>query len=398
MPRLFLGNFDFETRLAGHRGSLPAALAQINDDLATVWLAIAEDGDFLWMPPCEPGFFETLSAAGLPRVTPLHNPADIPPGLELVPWGWTDEARDLARRWRCTNSAPDPSAVAAANSRRLSFRLESDWNVGLNGAAAIDSVATLERRLPDIAPDDRWVLKANFSNSARERILGRGPVLSEPQRRWIERRLSADGLLVFEPWVDRIAAAGLQFTISPPGNGPPVFEGAVPLLTDATGRYRGSRFSGTETANREWSDALPIATRAAGPLQQLGYFGPLGLDGMRYRDAGGTIRVRPLQDINARWTMGRLSLGLRRFLHPGEHASWLHFRWPTESIPGNCARFEAIAGTLPAGTRLLGTSPFEVAGRATRLAHALILAPSQDALTAAEAHLASMADTPHRPR
>ena len=46
-----------------------------------------------------------------------------------------------------------------------------------------------------------------------------------------------------------------------------------------------------------------------------GDFSPLGLDAMRHRVPGGAVRTRCLQDINARWTMGRLALGLRRFPH-----------------------------------------------------------------------------------
>ena len=65
--------------------------------------------------------------------------------------------------------------------------------------------------------------------------------------------------------------------------------------------------------------------RIAQRVQQLGYFGPLGIDAMQYRDEAGAIRLRPLQDVNARYTMGRLALGFGRVLRPGWCGTWGHF-------------------------------------------------------------------------
>ena len=107
----------------------------------------------------------------------------------------------------------------------------------------------------------------------------------------------------------------MQFTI--PKEGEPLFEGITPLLTDHLGTYRGSRFRGARCQFArvdEFPAVLEIVTQAARRIQQLGYFGPLGIDAMRYRTAEGQVRWRPLQDINARLTMGRLALGLERIV------------------------------------------------------------------------------------
>ena len=67
-------------------------------------------------------------------------------------------------------------------------------------------------------------------------------------------------------------------------------------------------------------------TRAAHSVQQLGYFGPLGIDAMLYETPDGQRRWRPLQDINARWTMGRVALGWKRIVPASQHATWLRLR------------------------------------------------------------------------
>ena len=46
MPRLFIGNFDFEHQLADSRTrQLTASLDRINAELASVWTAVADEGD-----------------------------------------------------------------------------------------------------------------------------------------------------------------------------------------------------------------------------------------------------------------------------------------------------------------------------------------------------------------
>jgi hypothetical protein len=68
----------------------------------------------------------------------------------------------------------------------------------------------------------------------------------------------------------------------------------------------------------------------ADQLHANGYFGPLGIDAMVYTSTDGQSRVRPIQDINARWTMGRVALELYRRLNLTGDARWFHV--PTEQL------------------------------------------------------------------
>ena len=344
MPRLFLGNFDFEHRLADPTRQMPAKLERINAELASSWLAIAEDGDYLWTPqPIEAGFFEQAVRDGLPRVIPVVSFDDVPRGVECVPWGWTDDVRRLCDKHGWIRNDPSDEAVRAGNSRRFSAALEREWLCGLDFAGEATSLQEIERLISFHDPESRWVVKAEFGMSGRERILGCGSP-TEADRHWIEKRLAADGVVFFEPWVDRINEVGIQIDI--PREGDPQLVGITPIIVDERGQYAGSRF--VTAANSSHLDAreavisrskmATVAIRAAKRLQERGYFGRLGVDAMRYRAANGNVRLRPLQDINARWTMGRLSLGLCRLLRQGEHGCWL--RGPHESAVGqiiNCS-------------------------------------------------------------
>lgn len=327
MPRFFLGNFDFEHRLADPTRQLPVKLERINAELATSWLAIAEDGDYLWTPQSiESSFFEQVVRDGLPRVIPVVSFDDVPREIECIPWGWTEDVRRLCDKHGWVRNDPPDEAVRAANSRRFSAALEREWLCGLDSAGEATSLQEIERLIAFHDPESRWVVKAEFGMSGRERILGCGPP-TEADRNWIEKRLASDGVIFFEPWVERLEEVGIQIDI--PREDSPQLISVVRMLVDERGQYAGSQFAPRRQktpANliSPWRDATDAAIRAAKRLQSLGYFGPLGIDAMRYRAADGLMRWRPLQDINARWTMGRLSLGLQRLLQRNEAGCWRH--------------------------------------------------------------------------
>jgi hypothetical protein len=60
-----------------------------------------------------------------------------------------------------------------------------------------------------------------------------------------------------------------------------------------------------------------LVERLEPELRAAGFAGPLGIDAFAYRDAGGSCRVKPLVEINPRYTMGRLTLELMRHVAPG---------------------------------------------------------------------------------
>jgi hypothetical protein len=94
---------------------------------------------------------------------------------------------------------------------------------------------------------------------------------------------------------------------------------------------------------------VQVSERVVRELQRMGYFGPVGIDAARYRNQDGTEFARPLQDINARWTMGCLSLGWSRLASSG---TWRH---------GTPQQFEQAVLKKP--QQCLATSPETIGDR-----------------------------------
>jgi hypothetical protein len=212
--------------------------------------------------------------------------------------------------------------VRTLNSRAWSTALERRLGAALPHAGFAGTVAELEQRLDEFCSwrgeASEWLLKGNFSNAGRSQLRGRGPLstILQRQRAWIQAHIEAEGGVALEPLVSITEEAGILWEV--PTIGAPVLIGVVPQLCDARGQYRGSLVTPASRLTSRWEEAVAVSRLAAAEIQSLGYHGPLGIDACWYRDSGGNSRCRPLQDVNARWTMGRLSLGWSDLLQPGE--------------------------------------------------------------------------------
>jgi hypothetical protein len=398
MPRVFLGNFDFEHELARYSAdaspAIPAAAARVRkafggptgSDLSWSWIAIAAADDVVIAPGrILPRGFDALAELGLsiPRFISERRTLDQLQGMTLTPWGWSASAVALGALYDWDCPAPPLNVVRKANSREFQFELERDWHVGLSGAAqivALDELAEVVQK--QRGSESMWLLKANFGMSGREAIRGRGTKLDNKTGNWAARRLASGGPIFFEPLVDRVAEAGIQIDI--PRDAPPTLVGVTPLLVDRSGTYRGSRFGCPASEIEVWQPAVETALRAAQILRREGYFGPLGIDAMQYRDDHGHLRLRPLQDINARYTMGRLALGFTRILPAGWCGTWIHFG--TRHVAGRSIDdlLVEIEGAQPPHVKLIPASPRFIGSRPSAHHAVLVLAPSPESRRRAE--------------
>ncbi|RLS51469.1 MAG: hypothetical protein DWH91_19120 [Planctomycetota bacterium] len=310
MPRLFYGNFDFEEQLHATPGQRrPAAMERLVQELTFGFLGVSTAEDRIWCPASLPAtYLDQLEASGWPHDHFVSHPSQLPSGLTLEPWGWSNAAIRFGEQWGLQMKPPPLDLVRYANSREFSARCESADP--LHPSRLCRSTDEVQAFLRSRQADSRWVIKANWSHAARERILGNGPDLDPAAEAWLRQRLSRDGMVCAEFWLERVTEFGVQWQIDgPAATSAPKLVAITELLVDPRGQYMGTRF--LNLADPIAAAVIPAANATLPVVRELaqrGYRGPVGIDVMRYR-VDGQEQVRPFQDINARWTMGRLAAG-----------------------------------------------------------------------------------------
>ncbi|MDP7274718.1 MAG: hypothetical protein QF363_04515 [Planctomycetaceae bacterium] len=347
MTRLFVSNFGFEIELQGK--AIPASVMHSTKGLAECWQPIFEDGDRVL---AEDQLAGTLSGKG----------GAPPPWLpdtgisQVIPWGWNHSSAQLARIVGCAADIPDLDVVKTLNRRRWAWGEAARGLPALEGADVVSGIDELRDKLAAATSQGQgWILKGDLGMAGRQQRRGREAVVDDSLGGWAQGRLRIDGVLFVEPWLDALDEFGVQFHVE--RNGTFRLCGVTQLLSTSDGRYRGTRIrpAGVRGAVEELGTLLSMLEPVVTRIGETGYFGPLGIDAMLYRDPAGEARWRPLQDVNARFTMGRLALGwLDRVATTGA-ATVLQVRWGhTEGVDD---RLRDLADEIPGIRQLVRYSP-----------------------------------------
>lgn len=310
-------NADFETELAHLPGTyrrLPSSDA-LNRRLAAHLLWLARPGDALLLS--EP-WSEHLRGEAQRREVKLISPANAEPQTARIftPWGWTPSAVAAGRQAGAIVRSVPFDTVARVNSKLWSHALEVELGLKLPGAATADTFEELREIVAHACPgsNDKWVVKSPFGFAARDRVLGRGPFMEEPQAKWSERRLAKGETLIFQPWLEVVREYGVVMEISPLGE--LEIQGISDLQTNGAGTGTGY-ILGRPPAGSRVRELESIARLVGERLFKEGYHGPAGVDALEH--AGG---LHPLLEINARYTMGFVALAVERSLKPETPVFW----------------------------------------------------------------------------
>ncbi|MBN8248847.1 MAG: DUF455 family protein [Verrucomicrobia bacterium] len=402
-PGVFLFNPLTEEQLAAAGGSSPGrAAAALARDLGTLpqFLARRDDVVLVAQAPST-AFLGGIQAAGFPlpefclipggRIGADHPLRQRKLG-RLRPWSWGPEASDLlaplmpqlTEAGRALLPAPDGRYTALySKSWSAGFLRElltsgqagdpgSDWLcppevVGItirSEPEALDTIARLRS-----AGFPRLVAKAPLGLAGRGHLRLWEPELLPQQQRWLERALSRGLGVVLEPWLDRVADFSVQWEHGPEGLR---LVGYCGLQNDARGQFVANwaeprfhrkppaavfrRLPETGAAHgriQRWYDTFRELLEPR--LRSFGFTGPLGVDALVYRDAAGRCRLKPVVEINPRYTMGRLTLELLRQAAPGIHGLF-ELVSRTAMIRSGCVDFAEYARNLS------GHSPIRMGG------------------------------------
>jgi hypothetical protein len=302
-------NADFETELAHPAGKyrrLPS-FDVLNQRLAAHLLWLARPGDALLL---EQSWSESLQSEARRREVELilNARAEHQESRVFTPWGWTPSAAATGERAGAIVRPVPFSTVARVNSKLWSHALEAELGIALQGSAVAHTFEELRVAVSRACPlaGDKWVIKSPFGFAARERVLGRGPLIDEPQGRWAQRRLSRGESLIVQPWLEVRREYGVSILIEEDGRC--AIQGISDLQTNGAGTGTGYILGRPPSPHRV-AELESIALVVGGRLFKEGYFGPAGIDALEH--AGG---LHPLLEINARYTMGFVALAVERSL------------------------------------------------------------------------------------
>jgi hypothetical protein len=222
-----------------------------------------------------------------------------------------------------------------------------------------------------------FVLKPRLATSGRGRVAGTEGRADTPSLRGALPRLASRGGALLEPWLERISDLSVQFHVDR-DTGVTVLASLEQELTTA-GRFVGHRgeidsrgriFSGHAVEEELRESGAQVAAAAAAR----GFFGPCGVDAFVFRGPDGEAVLRPVVELNARFTTGTVTAGLIRRalgrvkrelgLSPGER---LAFRFRLDDDPQDPDGLEAAAHRLGERALLISLAPDPAAAARPRL-------------------------------
>ena len=168
------------------------------------------------------------------------------------------------------------------------------------------------------------------------------PEMLAAQRQWLTHAVQNGRQLVIEPWLERELDFSIQLEMGPRSL---KLCGYTGLINDQKGQFLANwaaanydrRLPGNVAALfREPADISGRLQRLYGEifslleaeLQRAGYIGPVGIDAFIYRTPQGGSRLKPIVEINPRYTMGRLTVELMK-----------------QACPGSCGLFRLVSRT-----------------------------------------------------
>ena len=391
-PSVFVFNAFTESRLAEGKAFNPTKhQAQLARDLENLPQFLGREDDLVLVsrPPAIE-FLSRIKAAGFPLpefvVLGEHGrAARMPPGLaarklgRLRPWAWGPDSCELLK----------PLFASVTGETRAD---EQRFNPGLARLySKAWSADFLRRMLAGPGQPPGWLCTENEAGvavrsladarAAIARIRARGhhavvvkqalgvagsnalrllePEILAPQWRWLENTLAHGQELVIEPWLDRLRDFSVQLEMTAQGLKLCGFTG---LATDARGQFVanfaephyhqrlpaavGSLFrEPAGLASRLPAFYQDLLARLEPELRAVDFTGPIGLDALVYRDDHGGVRLKPVVEINPRYTLGRVLVELMRTACQNS-AGLLRLVNPAQLRAAGVADFPAYARAL----------------------------------------------------
>ncbi len=343
----------------GNPGFTPTAGAQrLGLDLEALPMFLASNQDVVLVKE-RPGtaWLEDVSAAGFP-IPEFATSVRAPKLSGIEPWGWSPDSFDLAMRLgsRLAESSGanhqwcrqilahrsfDKTGIGKLYSKTWSVEFLREW-LGKNPESQVlfggpetigtchDSWQSAKQHVSELLAAGHFAMvKAPYGTSGMQvRQIRSAAELEGPLGGWMLNTLNTQYRLVVEQWLDKACDLSIQMTVD--AERTQLLE-ARRFVTGSRNEYRGTylgkKLPGFEPEQLrflhsvfpEWHRLLrDLGTR----LRSEGFHGPAGVDALLWRDNEGALKLKPLVELNPRWTMGRVALELEQQLVPGTSGLW----------------------------------------------------------------------------
>ncbi|MGY8656641.1 MAG: ferritin-like domain-containing protein [Verrucomicrobiia bacterium] len=362
-PDVYVFNPFTELRIGKGKGHKPNKFQrQLARDLSVIPIYLAQRDDIVLIPERPPiHFLGQLKSRGFPlpefqEIPKLqinrHHELRERKLSDLRPWAWgpdsiallkplfanlTAHAANPEQRWNDGICELYSKAWDARFLKTfLDARSDRDWlcgdhDIGVHATSpeqTMDAIAGIRAR-----GHFKVLVKSVHGAAGHGMIRLWEPEISDDQKNWI-RNQTTEGLSVLvEPWHERLIDLSAQFEMTDKGlkllgftrvvndlRGQFVASAVAPGIGQLVGSEL-SRFlhAGGKAAAKNRLQALfsDLASSLGTHLRARGFQGPLGIDIYVFRDADGQPRLKPIVEINPRYTMGRVAIELMRRAAPG---------------------------------------------------------------------------------
>jgi hypothetical protein len=355
-PNVFVFNPFAEGRIAKGKAFNPTRhQTQLARDLEHLPQFLCRQDDIVLVserPSVE--FLSGIKQAGfaLPEFVELKHRGELANRKlgRLRPWAWSPDSAELLKPF-----FPNVTAEQCTSERRFNENIaqlyskagSADWlrkflekfpagpwlcskdDIGVAVDSlddALEAITAIRRR-----GHHRIVIKQAIGLAGSNAIRLFEPEILEAQRRWMINSLAGGHQLVVEPWQERLKDFSAQLEMTSSGL---KLCGYTILLNDAKGQYQGNIaephhhtripatvvkcFPNIPNASRLFLQLFAeLFDHLEADLRTMDFVGPLGIDAFVYRDAHAQPRLKPMVEINPRYTMGRVTVELMRQVSQG---------------------------------------------------------------------------------
>jgi uncharacterized ferritin-like protein (DUF455 family) len=351
-PSVFIFNPFAEGRIAEGKTFNPTKhQAQLARDLENLPQFLCRQDDIVLTnqkPSVE--FLSQIKSAGfpLPEFVEIKNVRDLKDRKlgSLRPWAWgpdsfallkpifasvTGERRDDKKRFN-PEIAQLYSKTWSANFLRklISSKLrEHVWLCDENEiGSSVNSVKEAFAAIAKIRArgHHKIVVKEAFGVAGSNALRLFEPDILPTQLRWLENKFARKRELVVEPWLERELDFSIQLEMSASGL---KLCGYTGLQCDARGQFVAnfaeshhhkripakiiSLFAEPKDISNQLLEFYgEVFSALETELRKVEFTGPIGIDAFVYRAENGVVKLKPIVEINPRYTMGRVLVELMR--------------------------------------------------------------------------------------